>query len=387
MKQTLHSSEVIIGIDACRIRSGGGVAHLVGIFKEGDPLKHGINKIHIWSYKQLLDKLPDKPWLVKHNPAQLEKSLVNQLWWQFQILPKEARKVGCDLMFTTDASSICNFRPSVVLSQDMLSYEPGQMKHYGVSLKRLRLIAIKIIQNRAMKRADGVVFLTNYAAQVLQQATGKLRRIAVIPHGIGEIFRQSALNRDWPVDNRKEIKCIYVSNAAMYKHQWVVVRAIGELREYGHNVNLLLVGGGSGRAKKLMDKAIAETDSNGKFIHCKEFVKHDDIPKLLAKADIFIFASSCENMPNTLLEAMAGGLPIACSERGPMPEVLQDGGVFFDPESSKSISQAIKTIIEDDGLRIRVAHRAKELSRQYTWSRCADETWSFIRSTVNTERN
>ena len=35
-------------------------------------------------------------------------------------------------------------------------------------------------------------------------------------------------------------------------------------------------------------------------------------------------------MPNTLVEAMASGLPIACSDRGPMPEVLGDGGVLFD---------------------------------------------------------
>ena len=56
---------MIVGIDACRIRSGGGIAHLVGILEDGNPIYHGINKIHVWSYRKLLDALPDAPWLVK----------------------------------------------------------------------------------------------------------------------------------------------------------------------------------------------------------------------------------------------------------------------------------------------------------------------------------
>ncbi len=109
-----------------------------------------------------------------------------------------------------------------------------------------------------------------------------------------------------------------------------------------------------------------------------DFVRHDEIPALLAKADLFIFASSCERFPVTLGEAMASGLPIACSDRGPMPEVLEDGGAYFDREDPDSIAAAIEDLINDPGKRTRLAARAKELSRQYSWSRCAHETFSFI---------
>jgi len=63
------------------------------------------------------------------------------------------------------------------------------------------------------------------------------------------------------------------------------------------------------------------------FITQTGVVPPNDLATLLAEFDLFIFASSCENMPNTLLEGMASDLPIACSNRGPMPEVLRDGGV------------------------------------------------------------
>jgi glycosyltransferase involved in cell wall biosynthesis len=116
------------------------------------------------------------------------------------------------------------------------------------------------------------------------------------------------------------------------------------------------------------------------------FVPHDELPPLLAEADLFIFASSCENLPVTLLEAMASGLPIACSDRGPMPEVLQDGGVYFDPENADLIAAAVERLITNETLRVSVAKRAKTLSEKYSWSRCASETWNFLRKVAEAQK-
>jgi glycosyltransferase involved in cell wall biosynthesis len=64
-----------------------------------------------------------------------------------------------------------------------------------------------------------------------------------------------------------------------------------------------------------------------------------------------------------------------------MPDVLADGGVYFNPEDAESISEAIEKIIHSSELRTAIAHRAKELSEQYNWKRCADETFAFINET------
>ena len=164
----------------------------------------------------------------------------------------------------------------------------------------------------------------------------------------------------------------------MYKHQWVVVEAISKLRKRGQNLTLSLVGGGAGPAQKLLQNAIEASDSQGKFVEQLDFLPHDALPELLANADLFVFASSCENMPVTLVEAMAVGLPIACSDRGPMPEVLADAGVYFNPEDSSAIAASIEKIIQSPELRSTIAQRAKTLSQQYNWKRCANETWAFI---------
>lgn len=370
---------ITIGIDASRNRSGGGKAHVLGILKDCDPLAYGIQEVHVWSFKSLLEALPDAPWLVKHNPIELERSLIHQVWWQYRSLPKEARNYGCQILLNTDAATVCPFRPAVVMSRDMLSYEPGEMERFGLSKARLRLLLIRFTQSKSMKNADGVVFLTKYAAKVIQKATGPLLRYTVIPHGVGENFRNPSSRKSWPVDRGRTIRFLYVSDASMYKHQWNVVKAVGQIRQKGFGISLLLVGGGKGRAQRLLDHAISITDPKGVFVEQKPFVDHNRIPDCLADADAFVFASSCENMPNTLVEAMASGLPIASSNRGPMPEVLQDGGVYFDPEQPESISSAIEEIITKPDLREKIMNRAKELAGQYSWARCSAETWTFLR--------
>lgn len=377
-----RATGVIVGIDASRNRSGGAKAHLVGILTESDPRAHGISEVHVWSYKSLLDALPDAPWLFKHNPLELEGRLLRQVWWQYRVLPSAARALRCQVLLNTDAGSVCGFRPAVVMSRDMLSYEPGEMRRYGLTRARARLMLLYFIQNRSLRAADGVIFLTRYAAEVIQRATGQLPNFAVVPHGVADAFRGIANSGGWSGVKGQLIRCLYVSNAAMYKHQWHVVEAIGELRRRGHPLQLTLVGGGSGRAQQLLDDAIDRVDPTREFVRCSGFVRPEALPAVMADADLFVFASSCENMPNTLLEAMASGLPIACSNRGPMPEVLGDAGVFFDPEVPTSIADAIEKLICDPDLRAKCAARAQERAGQYSWSRCGGETWDFLLETV-----
>lgn len=368
---------VVVGIDASRNRSGGARGHLVGILTDSDPRDHGIDEVHVWSYPALLAALPDTPWLVKHSPPPLAGPLWRQVWWQWRTLPGEAHRLGCRVLLNTDAGSVCNFKPAVVMSRDMLSYEPGEINRYGLSKAWLRLVLLRHIQNHSMRRANGVVFLTNYAATVIQRATGPLRHVAVVPHGVANEFKQIASQRDWP-EADAPIRCLYVSNAAPYKHQWHVVRAFAGLRQRGHNVRLDLVGGGSGPAQRRLDEEVRHSDPRGEFVTCDGFLPANRLPACLVNAHLFVFASSCENMPNTLVEAMAAGLPIACSNRGPMPEVLADGGVLFDPEDPASIANAVERLLTDRALREVCASRARKLADNYSWSRCGRETWQFL---------
>lgn len=371
-------TDLVVGIDASRNRSGGARAHLVGLLTGADPKRFGIRTVHVWAYESLIASVPDKPWIVKHSPPELARSLRFQVRWQYFDLPRIARELEIDIMFNTDAGTVCPFQPAVTLSQDMLSFEPGEMSRFGFSKAWIRLLLLRFIQIRSLSNARGAIFLTNYARSVIQKATGHLSGAVVIPHGIGEEFQEIAQPMTHAQGFGSPVRCLYVSNASMYKHPWNVVRAIAQVRKAGLMASLTLIGGGKGRAQRLLDDEIERSDPDRLFVRQLPFLSHDEIPDALAEADIFIFASSCENLPITLLEAMAAGLPIACSDRGPMREVLQDGGAFFDPEDPPSIARAILELIERPELRRQVATRAKALSRAYSWERCASETWAYL---------
>lgn len=380
--------EIVIGVDASRNRSGGAKAHLIGLLSRGNPKDHGIGTVHVWAYKSLLASIPDQPWLVKHSPPELERSLLRQVIWQVFKFPSQVAQAGCDIVLNTDAGTMSHVRPAVTMSRDMLSYESGEIERYGWTKARLRLILLRYIQNRSLCRADGAIFLTRYAAEVIQRSSGPVRRIGLVPHGVGQNFQCLQHALPWPAKGERPIRLLYISNAAWYKHQWMVVRAVEQLRTQGIDATLTLVGGGSGPAQERLRAQMALSDPLGEFVTQKEFVPQSDLPDYLVDADIFVFASSCENMPNTLVEAMAVGLPIACSRRGPMPEVLEDGGEYFDPEVPESIAAALRKLIEDEELRQRLAARAKTLAARYSWERCARETWSFLVEThLNVHRS
>lgn len=382
---TIAAPPIVVGIDASRNRSGGAKGHLVGILRDSDPRKYGIGRVHVWSYPTLLDAVPDRPWLVKHSPAALQGPVWRQMWWQWSALPGEASAAGCRVLLNTDAGSICRFRPAVVMSRDMRSYEPGEIDRVPLGRAWLRLWLLRHVQNQSLRFADGVIFLTRYAAGVIQRSTGPLRCVTIVPHGVGDEFKQVARRVAWPEQGRP-VKCLYVSNTAPYKHQWHVVRAIADLRRGGHDLRLDLAGGGSGTAQRRLDDELARSDPRREFVSCLGFVPADRLPQLLADSHLFVFASSCENMPNTLLEAMAAGLPIACSDRGPMPEVLSGGGVMFDPEEPRSISIAVEKLLTDRDLRQRCSSYARAAAERFSWERCGGETWEFLLRTIRAQR-
>ena len=91
-----------------------------------------------------------------------------------------------------------------------------------------------------------------------------------------------------------------------------------------------------------------------------------------------VFASTCENMPNILLEGMASGLPVASSNYGPMPEILGESGLFFDPLDINSICSCIKILFGSGRLRQVLSKSSVLRAQNYSWPETADKTLEFL---------
>jgi glycosyltransferase involved in cell wall biosynthesis len=373
---------VRVGIDASNLRAGGGVTHLTELLAAADPMNVGIDRVVVWSGRKTLDRLPLRPWLTRQHDPALDRTLPHRLLWQRFTLQKRAA-IDCDLLFAPGGGQAGPFRPYVTMSRNLLPFQPEERRRFGASWMYVKLGLLRHSQSRAFRRADGVIFLNDFAQRCVTAATGPLPGLsAVVPHGVDDRFRQRPRPQQplTAYSVAKPFRLLYVSTVDVYKHQWHVVEALGRLRAEGAPLVLDLIGSAAPAARARLEQAIATHDPDGAFVRYLGAVAHHELASHYLGADAFVFASSCENMPNILLEAMASGLPIACAERGPMPAMLGDGGVYFDPLDPASIAVAIARLVRDPSLRATLAHRALDRAAGYSWGRCARETLAFLAS-------
>jgi glycosyltransferase involved in cell wall biosynthesis len=380
-------TQIHLGIDASNLRSGGGLTHISQLLHAVQPDQAGIEKITIWGGTPTLAKLPDVPWLTKAHSEELDQGLRRRAMWQQNRLPETLQELGCHGLFSPGGTlpSDCPV-PTVTMSQNLLVFEPQEAARYPFfSRVRLRLRVLQRMQRKSMSQADGLIFLTDYARRtVLKALPTQPSETAVIAHGIEERFYEKprpARSMD-TLSDEAPFELLYVSIIDVYKHQWTVARAVADLHKRGLPVRITFVGPSYPLALKRFERVRKKVDPQGLFLQYPGSMPFEELHEAYKKADAFVFASSCENLPIILLEAMAAGLPIACAERGPMPEVLGDAGLYFNPEDAGSTAESLAALIKDPQKREALAEKSYERARAYSWAKCAQETLSFVAGVV-----
>lgn len=373
---------MIIGIDATNIRGGGGITHLTELLNHSSPQKNNFNKIIVWSSEITLNKIENKLWLIKISPKFLNKNLFFRIIWQVFFLKKEAKKNNCDIIFVPGGSVSTSFRPIVTMSRNMLPFELKELKRFGFTFTFFKLYLLKFIQLRSFRKVNGLIFLNNYAKNNIINYLNNEKLIhTIIPHGVSNNFsfnpqlRNLRKFEDFTLTN--PCKILYVSIIENYKHQKNVILAINNLKKRNIPISIDLIGP-PGLGYKEFNNVLNNIDNSKEFINYHGNVEHKYLNQFYNNADIFLFASTCENMPNILLESMAAGLPIACSNAGPMPEILKNFGVYFDSEDLNSIETTILNLIKSNKIREELSAKVYIESLKYNWDKCAVDTYIFL---------
>lgn len=332
-----------LAINASRALSGGAKEHLVEILNNLDSDK--IWEIHVWLPGIKFNNLPKNKYIIYHESP--NGNIILKLLWEYFVLPRYLKRVGIDVLFNVDAGSVCRFSPYVTFSQDLLSFERGELLRGGFSVQTFRLIVLRYVQISSFKHSIGTIFLTDYAKKMLSKYCSNLTRQIVIPHGRRKDFLKIDYeSRDYACNNKLQL--LYVSPIWLFKHQWHLVHAVSKVRELGYNVTIDFVGGfGDKRAVKKLKSAVRTYDRFGEFVTVHGHIDRLNIDRFYLQTDAFIFASSCENLPITILEAMSYGLPILSSNRGPMPSILKSHAIYFDPENVDDIVKSLLLFLGD----------------------------------------
>jgi glycosyltransferase involved in cell wall biosynthesis len=127
-------------------------------------------------------------------------------------------------------------------------------------------------------------------------------------------------------------------------------------REF-RTVKFLLIGDGAERAR--LEVMTAELGLRETVLFLG---RRNDVPSLLACCDLFVLPSSAEGLPNSVLEAMAAGLPVVATRVGGIPEIIDDGanGLLVAPRDPQSLAAAILQLLGNEEVAKRLARSARD---------------------------
>jgi glycosyltransferase involved in cell wall biosynthesis len=104
------------------------------------------------------------------------------------------------------------------------------------------------------------------------------------------------------------------------------------------------------------------------------FVGDEDLLQLYNACDLFVFPSFYEGFGLPVLEAMACGRAVACSNASAVPEVADGAAILFDPHSVDDIARALVDLLVDADLRARMERLGMQRSAQFSWQKTAQQT-------------
>ena len=170
-----------------------------------------------------------------------------------------------------------------------------------------------------------------------------------------------------------------VGNIQRRKNQSGLIKAYESLIQAHpeHRQDLVFVGKDTSQSAEIRD--LARQSPVKDRIHFAGFVPDEVLPAFYNASDLFVFPSFYEGFGIPLLEAMACGRPIACSNRTAMPEVAGKTAVLFDPGSLQSIGQALHDMLVNLDLCQKLGEAALHRSRGFSWDATASTVLDVYR--------
>ena len=225
------------------------------------------------------------------------------------------------------------------------------------------------VVKRAARDADALIAVSAAARDDICATLGlNPGRFVVVPHGIGEAPRaqpapEAPLRERLGLTEGRIVLC--VAAIRPHKNQELLIRSLPDLPD---DVTVVLAGRHEPYAKRL--NALADELGVADRVRLTGYLSDEELERMWRLAACAAFPSRAEGFGFPVLEAMARGLPVACSDIPVLREVGGDVPVYFDPSNAAAAVSAIRAAMEDGERSRRGSKRAAEFS----WAEAARGT-------------
>jgi len=252
------------------------------------------------------------------------------------------------------AAALVARRPLVVKLVSDPAYERAQryglfsgtieeFQHAGSRPVRL----LKALRNAVLRRGVTIVVPSAYQAEIARGWGLRSGRIHVLTN-------PAPPPREVTAEALESGTFVFVGRLTRAKALWTAIDAIALVPA----ARLVVVGDGPDRAE--LEQRAGSSAAAGR-IQFRGARSRDDALVSVAGATAALLSSDYENLPHSVVEALAVGVPVVATAVGGVPEVVHDGenGLLVRPGRPEELADAIRRVLEEDGLRDRLAAGAK----------------------------
>jgi glycosyltransferase involved in cell wall biosynthesis len=245
---------------------------------------------------------------------------------------------------------------------------------------RFRAVQLQLTVKRTVQTAARILTPSEFSRAAIIDAYGvDSEKVVVVHNAVSSTFRP--MNRETAAAwlRRKfagipEQFILTVGDLQPRKNHLGLIRAFEDLiRECPHLPHHLVLVGKETWFAPVVRRA-ASRSAVADRIHFTGWVSDEDLRCFYGACHLFVFPSFYEGFGLPILEAMACGRAVACSNTSAMPEVANATALSFDPRATSEITRAMRDVLLDDELRHRLERLGIHRASGFTWSRAAQKT-------------
>lgn len=243
---------------------------------------------------------------------------------------------------------------------------------------------LRITVERTVRRAARILTPSEFSRQsILRAYRLPDSSVTVVPNAVSSEFRPRSREHAaaW-VNRRFGIAAPFiltVGDLQRRKNQIGLIRAFEEIvRRHPRLPHRLVIVGKPGWKGEEVQRA-GEKSPCAERIHFTGFVNDDELQWLYAACHLFVFPSFYEGFGLPILEAMASGRAVACSNATAIPEVADSCALLFDPGSVKDMTQTIGDLLLDAEMLARFERLGVHRAAAFTWRNAAQRTLDVYR--------